>query len=81
MLTACQLAAQLAERAVALSLDVVLVNRLEVLLARGHKRVVGKFRQLVDHTGDHLAHAVFDEPRTRMGTGDDRRLSLRFINS
>src|SRR3954469_13532019 len=68
------LVAQLAEHAEALGDDVVLVNRLEVLLARRHERLVLERRVLADHAADHLAHAVLDEPRPPVGLLDDGAL-------
>src|SRR5579875_1043580 len=55
-----QLAADLADRAVALGDHVVLVDRLEVLLTRPDEAVVVDAREGVEHATDHLAHAVLD---------------------
>ena len=66
--------AQLAEQAVAVGDDVVLVDRLEVLLARGDERVVAQLGQPVDDAADHLPHAVLDESRAAVGLLDHRAL-------
>ena len=66
-----ELPAELAQGAVALSRDVVLVDRLEVLLARGDERLVGQLRQPREYAVDHLAHAVLDEAGAAVGLLDD----------
>ena len=66
-----QLARELAEQAVALGDDVVLVDRLEVLLAREHERVVAEAAELLDRHPHHLAHAVLDEARAAVRLLDD----------
>src|SRR3954468_17167831 len=68
------LVAQLAEHAEALGDDVVLVDRLEVLLAGRDERLVLERGERGDHAADHLAHAVLDEPRAAVGLLDDRAL-------
>ena len=55
--------AQLAEHAVAIGDHVVLVDRLQVLLAGGDEDVIAELGQIVDDAADHLAHAVLDEAR------------------
>ena len=69
-----ELAAHLAERPESLRDDVVLVDRLEVDLARRHERAVVELREPLDDAADHLAHAVLDEPRPAVGLLDDVRL-------
>src|SRR4051812_8538899 len=69
-----ELVAELAEQPEALGDDVVLVDRLEVLLARRDERRVLERAVLGDDPGDHLAHAVLDEPRPAVGLLDDRAL-------
>src|SRR3954469_12235633 len=63
VLARAELGAQLAEQPEALGDDVVLVDRLEVLLARGDERVVAQVAELLDHAADHLPDAVLDEAR------------------
>ena len=70
-LARAELAAQLAEQAVALGDDVVLVDRLEVLLARGDEAVAVQLREGCDHAREHLAHAVLDEARPAVRLFDD----------
>ena len=74
VLAGVELAAQLAEQPEALGDDVVLVDRLEVLLARRHERVVAQAAEALDRAADRLAHAVLDEPRAAMGLLDHRAL-------
>src|SRR3954447_5193705 len=74
VLARCDLVAQLAEHAEALGDDVVLVDRLEVLLARRDERLVLERGELGDDAADHLAHAVLDEARAAVGLLDDRAL-------
>ena len=63
VLARAQLVAQLREPAEALGHDVVLVDRLEVLLPRRDERVGMQVGHPVDDAADHLAHAVLDEAR------------------
>src|SRR4051794_18284119 len=74
VLARLELVAELAEQPEALGDDVVLVDRLEVLLARGDERRVLERAVLGDDPGDHLAHAVLDEPRAAVRLLDDRAL-------
>ena len=69
-----QLVAQLAEQAEALGDDVVLVDRLQVLLAGGDERASPRTPKRVDHAAHHLAHAVLDEARAPVGLLDDGAL-------
>ena len=69
-----ELAAQLAEQPEALGDDVVLVDRLEVLLARRDERVVAQAAEALDRAADRLAHAVLDEARAAVGLLDHRAL-------
>src|SRR3954447_11904612 len=62
-----QLVAQLAQEPEALGDDVVLVDGLEVLLARGDERVVAQAVEALDRAADGLAHAVLDEARAAVG--------------
>ena len=66
-----ELGAQLGEQAVALGDDVVLVDRLEVLLARRDEARAVELGKARDDAGDHLAHAVLDEARPAVGLLDD----------
>ena len=66
--------AQLAEQPEAVGDDVVLVDRLEVLLAGGDERVVAELGQPLDDAADHLAHAVLDEARPAVRLLDHRAL-------
>ncbi len=50
-----------------LSDDVVLVDRLQVLLAGRDKRVVAQLRVALDDSLDHLPHAVLDEAGSAVG--------------
>ena len=70
-LSRVDLAAQLAEQAMALGEHVVLMDRLQVLLARRDEARAIQFREAGDDARDHLAHAVLDEARTAMGLFDD----------
>ncbi len=54
--------------------DVVLVDRLEVLLARGDETAAVEVAEPLDRAGDHLAHAVLDEARAGVRLFDDRDL-------
>ncbi len=65
------LAPQLREQAVAFGDHVVLVDRLEVLLARGDEAGAVQPGEGGDHSRHHLAHAVLDEARTAVGLLDD----------
>ena len=65
------LLAQLREQAVTLGHDVVLMDRLEVLLARGDEVRTVQRGEHADDAGDHLANAVLDEARAAMGLLDD----------
>src|SRR5687767_13151210 len=65
-----QLAPHLAQEPEPLGGHVVLVDRLQVLLARGHEVAVGEHREALHHAADHLAHAVLDEPRAAVGLLD-----------
>jgi hypothetical protein len=56
---------------VALGDDVVLVDRLEVLLARRDEARAVELGKAGDDARDHLAHAVLDEARAAMGLFDD----------
>ena len=69
-----KLAANLAEGAEALGDDVVLMDRLEVDLARRHERVVAQGREAIGHAADHLPHAILDEARAAVGLLDHVRL-------
>ena len=69
-LARAQLAAQVADQPVALGDDVVLVDRLEVLLARHHEGVVVDIVVGGGDAAHHLAHAVLDEARPAMGLLD-----------
>ena len=69
-----ELVAQLAQQPEAVGDDVVLVDRLEVLLARRDERVVAQLGQPLDDAADHLAHAVLDEARPAVGLLDHRAL-------
>ena len=61
------LVAKLPQQAEALGHDVVLVDRLEVLLACVREVSVREEVQPLDHSAHHLAHAVLDEARTAVG--------------
>ena len=65
----------------ALGDDVVLVDRLEVLLTRRDEARAVELRQLAHDAGDHLAHAVLDEARPAVRLLDDLDLVERFISS
>src|SRR5215207_11302179 len=64
VLTGVELATELTEQPGALGDDVVLVDRLEVLLARRHEGVVAQAAEALDRASNRLAHAVLHEPRT-----------------
>src|SRR2546423_2509728 len=74
MLAGGDLVAQLAQEPEALRDDVVLVDRLEVLLAGRHEVLVGELAVVVDDAANHLAHAVLYEPRAAVVLLDDRAL-------
>src|SRR5207248_4644477 len=63
VLASPQLGADLAEQPVPLGDDVVLVDRLQVLLPGEHERFVVEVRIGRDQATHHLAHAVLDEAR------------------
>ena len=69
-----QLLTNLAQGAEPLSDDVVLVDRLQVDLTRRHERAVIEIGERADDAGDHLPHAVLDEPRAPVRLLDDVRL-------
>src|SRR4051795_8965125 len=71
VLARLELVAELAEQPEALGDDVVLVDRLEVLLARRDERSVAELREALDDPADHLADAVLDEPRAPVRLLDD----------
>ena len=62
---------QLAEQTVALGEDVVLMDRLEVLLARRDEAGAVQAGHPSEHTREHLPHAVLHEPRPGVGPFDD----------
>ena len=74
VLAGVELAAQLAEQPEALGDDVVLVDRLEVLLARRDEGVVAQVAEALERAANRLAHAVLHEPRTTCGLLDHRDL-------
>ncbi len=65
------LAPQLLEQTVPLGDDVVLVDRLEVLLAGGDERAAVELGEGLDDPADHLTHAVLDEAGPAVGLLDD----------
>ena len=69
--TGVDLRAQLRQQAMALGDDVVLVDRLEVLLARRDEARAIQLGKAGDDARDHLPHAVLDETRTGVGLFDD----------
>src|SRR5918992_2336080 len=58
---------ELAHQAMALGDHVVLVDRLEILLAGGHEGLVAEAGEALGRHADHLPHAVLDEARPHMG--------------
>ena len=71
VLAAGDLVTQLPERPEALGDDVVLMDRLEVLLSRGDEAAAVQLWKLAHDAGDHLAHAILDEARTTVRLFDD----------
>ena len=61
--------------------DVVLMDRLEVLLPRGHEAGAVELAELAHHAGNHLAHAVLDEAGRRCAFSTTSTSSERFISS
>ncbi len=72
--TGVDLAAKLRQQAVAFGDNVVLVDRLEVLLARRDEACAIQLWKAGDDARDHLPYAVLDEARMGVGLFDDRDL-------